>query len=78
MKDHATDELNVEVTHSDGALAGLANNGEGLGQDGVEGLLFGGDALLFIFGVSSMPASAAAMRSRNSTVLARSWSSESA
>ena len=31
----------------DGALAGFADDGEGLGEDVVEGGLFGGDALVF-------------------------------
>ncbi len=33
----SADELDVEVTHAYGALAGFADDGEGLGQDGVEG-----------------------------------------
>ncbi len=32
-----------------GAPAGFADDGEGLGEDVVEGGLFGGDALVFVF-----------------------------
>ena len=46
VEDHAADQLDVEVAHADGALAGFADDGEGFGQDGVEGGLFGGDALV--------------------------------
>ncbi len=49
MKDDAADELDVEVAHLDGALAGFADDGEGFGEDVVEGGLFGGDALVGIF-----------------------------
>ncbi len=49
MEDDAADELHVEVTHLHGAFAGFADDGEGLGHDGVEGGLFGGDALVCIF-----------------------------
>ncbi len=42
VEDHAADELDVEVAHADGAAAGLANDGEGFGHEGVEGGLFGG------------------------------------
>ena len=48
VEDDATDELNVEVAHADGALAGFADDGEGFGEDVVEGDLFGGDALVGI------------------------------
>ena len=51
VQDDAADELDVEVAHADGALAGLTDDGEGLGQDGVERLLFGGvDARLEVVG----------------------------
>jgi hypothetical protein len=46
VKDDAADELDVEVTHLDGALAGFADDGEGFREDGVEGGLFGGDSLV--------------------------------
>ena len=49
MEDHAADELDVEVTHAHGALAGFADYGEGLGEDGGEGGFFGGDAFVFVF-----------------------------
>ena len=52
VEDDAADQLDVEVTHLDGALAGFADDGEGLGEDVVEGGLFGGDALVLVFGVS--------------------------
>ncbi len=42
VEDHAADELDIEVAHADGAAAGLADDGEGLGQDLVQGGLFGG------------------------------------
>ena len=42
VEDHAADELDVEVAHADGAAAGLAHDGEGLGQDIGEGGFFGG------------------------------------
>jgi hypothetical protein len=38
VQDHAADELHVEVPHAHGALAGLARDGERLGQQLVEGL----------------------------------------
>ncbi len=44
VQDHAADQLDVEVTHAHHALASLADDGEGLGQDLVEGLALG-DAL---------------------------------
>ena len=59
VEDDAADELDVEVTHVDGAAAGFADYGEGLGKDGVEGGLFGGVALV---PESSMLAMASAMR----------------
>ncbi len=37
------------MAHQDGALAGFAHDSEGLGEDGVEGGFFGGDALVGIF-----------------------------
>ena len=40
VEDDAADHLDVEVAHAYGAFAGFANDGEGLGQDGVEGLSF--------------------------------------
>jgi len=49
VEDDAADHLNVEVAHLDGALAGFTDDGEGFGQDVVEGGLFGGDALVFVF-----------------------------
>ncbi len=49
VKDDAADELDVEVAHLDGALAGFADDGEGFGEDVVEGGFFGGDAFVFIF-----------------------------
>ena len=48
MEDDAADELDVEVAHADGAAAGLANDGEGLGEGLVEDVLFGCDAGLGI------------------------------
>ncbi len=42
VEDHAADELDVEVTHVDGAAGGFANDGEGLGHEVVEGGFFGG------------------------------------
>ncbi len=42
VEDHAADELHVEVAHADGAHAGLADDGEGLGKDGVERGFLGG------------------------------------
>ena len=44
VEDHAADQLDVEVAHLDGALAGFADDGEGFGEDVVEGGFFGGDA----------------------------------
>ena len=77
VEDDAADQLDVEVAHPDGAFAGFADDGEGLGQDGVEGGFFGGDGARLLLDASSMPR-AATMRWRNSAVLARSCSSESA
>ena len=42
VEDHAADELDIEVAHADGAAAGLADDGECLGEEVVEGILFGG------------------------------------
>ena len=42
VEDDAADHLDVEVPHLHGALAGLADDGEGFGEDGVESGLFGG------------------------------------
>ena len=42
VKDGAADDLDVEVAHADGATAGLADDGEGLRHEGVEGGLFSG------------------------------------
>jgi len=44
VQDRAADELDVEVPHVDGAAAGLPADGEGLGQEVVQGLAVG-DAL---------------------------------
>ncbi len=49
VEDDATDELDVEVAHADGALSGFADDGEGFGEDSVEGGLFGGIALVGVF-----------------------------
>ena len=82
VEDHAADELHIEVAHADGALAGLADDGEGLGEDVVEGGLFGGvDGVAVFLGAvvgRILGGDGSAMRWRNSAVLARSWSSESA
>ncbi len=81
VQDDAADHLDVEVAHLHGALAGFADDGEGLGQDVVEGGFFGRKGR---FSASSSSgsilaaATASAMRWRNSAVLARSSSSESA
>src|SRR5262249_28551654 len=40
VEDGAADELDVEVAHLGGAPGGLAAGGEGVGEDGVEGLAF--------------------------------------
>ena len=48
VEDHAADQLDVEMAHVDDALAGLADEGEGLGEDFVERGLFGGDDLFFV------------------------------
>ncbi len=48
VEDDASDQLDVEVTHLDGALAGLADHGEGFGQDGGEGGLFSSNALVCV------------------------------
>jgi len=42
VEDDASNHLDVEVTHLDGTLAGLADDGESLREDGVESGLFGG------------------------------------
>ena len=42
VEDGAADELDVKVAHADGAAAGLADDGEGFGHEGVEGGLFSG------------------------------------
>ena len=42
VEDHAADELHVEVAHLHGAPAGLADDGEGLGKNLVEGGALGG------------------------------------
>ena len=42
VEDVAAEELDVEVAHADGALAGFADDGKGLGEDFVEGGFFGG------------------------------------
>jgi len=87
VEDDAADELDVEVAHADGALAGFANDGEGFGKDGVECGLFGGVegvfVGLFLFGrIANRGTFAAAMESamrwRNSAVFSRSCSSVSA
>ena len=46
VQHHAADQLHVEVAHLHGAPAGLADDGEGLGQDLVEGCVFGGPDLI--------------------------------
>ena len=48
VEDHAADQLDVEVAHVDDALAGLADDGEGFGEEFVERGLFGGDDLVFV------------------------------
>jgi hypothetical protein len=48
VEDHAADELDIEVAHVDDALAGLADEGEGLGEEFVEDVFFGGDDLVFV------------------------------
>src|SRR6185437_13219635 len=50
VENHAADELDVEVAHLDGAPAGLADYGEGFGQNFVEGGAFG---LIEIVGVGN-------------------------
>ncbi len=42
VQNHAADELHVEVAHLHGAPAGLADHGEGFGQNLVEGFALGG------------------------------------
>ena len=37
MQDHATHELDIEVAHAQGALAGFTANGEGFDEQVVEG-----------------------------------------
>ena len=49
MQDHPADELDIEVSHLDGAPAGFADYGEGFGQDLVEGGTLG---RFDVFGVS--------------------------
>jgi hypothetical protein len=49
VKDDAADHLHVEVAHADGTFAGFANDGEGFGQDGVEGSFFCGITLVCVF-----------------------------
>ncbi len=46
VEDHATDHLDVEVTHADDAAAGFANYSEGFGEDVVEDRFFSGDTLV--------------------------------
>ncbi len=46
VQHHAADHLDVEVAHADDATAGFAHDGEGFGQEVVEGGLFGGGDLL--------------------------------
>ena len=46
VEDHAADHLDVEVAHADDAAAGLADDGEGLGEEVVERGLFGGGDLV--------------------------------
>ena len=41
VQDHAADQLHVEMALAEGALGGLADVGEGLGQEVVEGLAAG-------------------------------------
>ena len=43
VEGHAADHLDVEVAHADDAAAGLANDGEGFGEELVEDGFFGGD-----------------------------------
>jgi len=45
MQDDAADELDVEMTHSQGACGGFPDDGKGLGQNGIK-LLTIGDSLL--------------------------------
>ena len=77
VEDHAADELDVEVAHADGALAGLADDGEGLGEDGVEGG-FSAAYISSACSLGSKPETTEAIRCLNSAVLSRSWSSERA
>ncbi len=50
VQDHAADHLDVEVAHAQHALAGLADHGEGLGQQAVQRLALG-QASLELFGL---------------------------
>ncbi|MCY1229082.1 hypothetical protein D9M72_414360 [compost metagenome] len=52
VQGHATDELDVKVTHAHDALAGLTRHGEGLRQQLVEGLAFG-QTRLELFGLGT-------------------------
>jgi len=36
VEHHAPDDLDIELAHAQGAAAGLADHGEGFGQDGVQ------------------------------------------
>ena len=48
VEHHAADQLDIEMAHVDDALAGFADDGEGLGEEFVERGLFGGDDLFFV------------------------------
>ena len=73
VEDHAADHLDVEVAHADDAAAGFADYGEGFGEDVVEAAF----SAAMRASSSVMPSRAAAMRARNSVVLAESCSSVS-
>ncbi len=72
VEDDAADQLDVEVAHADDAAAGFADDGEGFGQEVVEGGFFGGERVSSACSFGSRPATASAMRARNSTVFSRS------
>ena len=47
VQSHATDQLDIVMAQTDGALAGLAHGGKGLGQQVIQGLPRGQTAAEF-------------------------------
>ena len=84
MQHHAADQLHVEVPHVEHAASGFANHGKSFLENFVEDLAATAALVLNLFlavgsasGSSGIGLSRSWMRARNSSVLARSWSSES-